>query len=93
MRSPMMTLNPALEDTSDLVCDEAARGAYSDLKVMKSAAGWYVGTSFDEYDAEGRLVFSSPGSRDSHYHATEAEADLTLRQMLGGDLTDARFAP
>ena len=46
---------------------------YSDLQVMESAAGYYVGTIFtDEHGFEG------PGSRDSEYFTTKEKAQRVL---------------
>lgn len=47
---------------------------YSELQVMKSAAGYYIGTLF--WDAE--YQFFCPGSRDSGYYATFADAQDVL---------------
>jgi hypothetical protein len=58
--------------------DEAERAKYSDLKIMKSPAGYYVGTT---YNAAGREGFDEPGSRDSDYFATEAEAQAFLSRL------------
>lgn len=46
---------------------------YSDLQVMRSGAGWYIGTSFS--NPEG---FAEPGSRDTDYYASEADAKYAL---------------
>jgi hypothetical protein len=50
--------------------------AYSDLCVMKSAAGWYVGTIHS--DPKG---FQEPGSRDTDYFATEKDAKFVLELL------------
>ena len=50
--------------------------AYSDLCVMKSAAGWYVGTIYS--DPKG---FQEPGSRDTDYFATEKDAKFVLELL------------
>jgi len=47
-------------------------GRYTELKVLKSAAGYYLGRLFDEGD------FMSPGSRESGYFKTEEEAKFAL---------------
>lgn len=49
---------------------------YTELRVLKSAAGWYIGTLYidPEYGAE-------PGSRDSGYFATKEEAGAFLRTV------------
>lgn len=46
----------------------------SDLKVMQSAAGWYIGRSY--WDEE--FGFEGPYSRESGYYATEHEARVHL---------------
>ena len=43
---------------------------YSDLGVMRSNAGWYIGT----YYRDPRYGWAEPGSRDSQYYATSEEA-------------------
>lgn len=52
---------------------EADQYQYSDLCVMKSAAGWYVGTIHS--DPSG---FQQPGSRDTDYFQSEGEAKFVL---------------
>ena len=62
----------------------AEDGAYSELKVMESGAGWYVGRSYD-YFVPGsnpkEISWSEPGSRESGYFATELEAEDELELM------------
>jgi hypothetical protein len=57
-----------------LFMDTAVRGSYSEPRVLRSAAGHYVGTMWEEFDAAGVLVWQEPGSRDSQYFANEKEA-------------------
>ena len=52
-------------------------GYYSDLQVMRSGGGWYVGTMFRHNDGS----FFEPGSRDSHYFENEEEATSFLRKI------------
>lgn len=52
---------------------------YSDLQVMRSGGGWYVGTTYT--DPKDGLV--EPGSRDSDYFGTEAEAAKFLKMLEG----------
>lgn len=93
MKSPMITLNPALIPTT-LEHPRAVRGGYSDLRVLQSAAGFYVGTEYEEFDANGTCVWKEPGSRDSlSYWSTPEEAARELAQMEGGDLSDTRYHP
>lgn len=47
---------------------------YSEQMVLRSAAGWYIGSMF--WDAE--YLFWCPGSRDSGYFASELEAHRVL---------------
>jgi hypothetical protein len=54
---------------------------YSDLQVLKSAAGWYVGTI---YNNSGNL---EPGSRDTDYFATEKDARFVLELLERFDLS------
>lgn len=46
---------------------------YSDLCTLKSAAGWYVGTTY-----KGEDGFIEPGSRDTDYYPSESDAKLSL---------------
>lgn len=65
---------------SPIVMDlEPLEPGYSDLQVMKSAAGYYIGTSYAMHDDDGEFIGHTPGSRDSvEYYATEAEAQHAL---------------
>lgn len=58
----------------------------SELKVMQSAAGYYVGRSYEDDDMPGCEM---PYSRESYgYFATAAEAQVELAQFIkwsGGD--------
>jgi hypothetical protein len=67
------------------------KSGYTELMVLSSAAGYYVGTMFNEVDATGRLVFQEPGSRDSGYYRTEQEAArfLASLQIVGDDCAAA----
>lgn len=92
MQSPMVTLNPSLIPL-DLTHPAAIKGEYSPLQVLSSAAGFYIGTLYEEFDAQNTCVWQEPGSRDSGYFRTHAEATQELRQIEGGDLSDVRFTP
>ena len=48
---------------------------YSDLQVLKSAAGSYIGTT---YRADG---YYEPGSRDSDYYETREAAEADLKRL------------
>ena len=48
-------------------------GEYSDLTVLQSAAGWYIGTIFNN-----TAGWSEPGSRESQYFVSEEAAQQAL---------------
>lgn len=58
-------------------------GYYSELQVLESAAGFYVGTLF-HYKSNG---FVGPGSRDSDYFTRKDEAEGYLRFLNSLDDT------
>lgn len=74
MKSPMVV-------NADYI-NEENKGNYSELMVMRSAAGYYVGTIYTEPDG-----FQEPGSRDSGYFATEEEAAAHLKLIEAGEAT------
>jgi hypothetical protein len=57
----------------NLVVPEPDRKNYSDLQVLKSAAGWYVGTLYISKS------FTEPGSRDTDYFDSEEVANKALK--------------
>ena len=50
---------------------------YSDLQVLMSGAGYYIGTIHTDQE----FHFNEPGSRDTDYFFTEDEAKFVLAQM------------
>jgi hypothetical protein len=78
MKSPMVTAAPYI--------GAAEVDGYSDLQVLRSGAGWYVGTTYVNRDENGQVTFIEPGSRDSDYFATEAEAAEFLLRLEHGDV-------
>jgi len=48
-------------------------GTYSDVKVLRSAAGYYIGTIFHHMDG-----YDEPGSRESGYYPTKELAEKAL---------------
>lgn len=52
---------------------------YSELQVLRSQAGWYVGTTYTEDGV------TEPGSRDSGYFPTREEADQYLDIVLSAE--------
>lgn len=57
---------------------------YTDLQVCKSAAGYYIGTMYNNPDG-----YQEPGSRDSVYFPTRALAE----QALEDDSYEPRLSP
>lgn len=51
---------------------------YSDLKVMNTGAGYYIGTSYTDPEGGG---FTEPGSRDTGYFKTREEAEEHLAMI------------
>ena len=49
------------------------KARYSDLMVLKSNAGYYIGTMYNN-----PMGFKEPGSRDSQYFAKREEAQQAL---------------
>ena len=50
---------------------------YSDLRVLRSAAGYYVGTVYTDPETG----FTEPGSRDSGYFPEREEAEYFLDSL------------
>lgn len=72
MKSPMVVNADYLPEKS----------GYSDMQVLRSGAGWYIGTLYTD-PADG---IQEPGSRDSDYFATEEQAKSYLRTLeISGD--------
>lgn len=57
---------------SNLICIKD-KDAYTEMQVCRSAAGYYVGTMYNNPDG-----YQEPGSRDSGYFATEEKAQAYL---------------
>lgn len=53
---------------------------YSELTVMKSAAGWYVGTWYTNSDGS-----KEPGSRDTGYFNSPEMAEAALAEIIDED--------
>lgn len=68
---------------------KAVRNGYTELQVLHSAAGFYIGTLYEEYDANGKCVWQEPGSRDSDYFRTEESAEAYLKILNAGTDDDA----
>ena len=63
---------------------------YSEMKVLQSAAGYYIGTIYTDPD-DG---FEEPGSRDSDYFDTREEAEKYLEELEKGEhLSELRIMP
>ena len=68
MKSPMV----------ERIAPEEA-GHYTELKVMCSGAGWYVGTGY----VDPEFGFEMPGTRESGYFPTAAAAFLESVETSG----------
>ena len=77
MKSPMVTSAEYIKDSE----------RYSDLQVLQSAAGFYVGTVY-----ENPHGYSEPGSRDSDYFATREQAEAYLTTITEGEAS-TRMSP
>jgi hypothetical protein len=66
MKSPMVQSQHYIKD----------KGRYSEMQVLRSNAGYYVGTMFTT--PEG---WEEPGSRDSGYFRTEEAAGAYLKMV------------
>ena len=56
-------------------------GTYSDLQVLKSNAGYYIGTIFTHNGKEMPEGFTEPGSRDSGYFLKKEKAEEFLEMV------------
>lgn len=62
----------------NIILDNVMENEYSELMVLQSAAGYYVGTVFHEYMENDSYMFV-PGSRDSEYFSTFEETKNYLK--------------
>lgn len=74
MKSPMIENADYIED----------KKGYSELQVLSSAAGYYVGTTYTDEDG-----FTEPGSRDSGYYRTYEDAVAAANTLSHEALLDA----
>jgi hypothetical protein len=82
MKSPMIL--------SMYADDPTERDRYTDLQVLRSAAGYYVGTLYRDPEFDGHEV---PGSRDTfEYYGTAEEAGEVLKRIESGKYT-TRMTP
>ena len=54
---------------------------YSELKVLHSGAGYYIGTIYNNPDG-----YKEPGSRDSNYFKSNREAEEFLKELENGSI-------
>jgi len=83
MKSPMVTI-------ADYIPKEEKSG-YSDLQVMQSAAGYYIGTVYKNIEKDGS-VWYEPGSRDSDYFKTREDAEKYLKYLQSENEEEAQDA-
>lgn len=62
---------------------------YSELQVLKSNTGFYVGTIY----TDPSTGITEPGTRDSDYFSAERRARAELDKFISGDLTWYRYLP
>lgn len=77
MKSPMVQSASYIKD----------KERYSDLQVLRSGAGYYIGTVY--IHPEG---FAEPGSRDSDYFPTKEAAEEYLKLIESGE-AETRMSP
>lgn len=69
------------EQVKNTVKKATERRKYSELKVMHSPTGYYIGTTYQgEHGIE-------PGSRDSGYLSKKELADTILKELESGVIT------
>lgn len=68
MKSPMITNAPYIK--------EEEKGSYTEMQVLQSGAGYYIGTLYN--NPEG---WQEPGSRDSDYFQTREQAEKHLKMF------------
>lgn len=71
MKSPMVKQAGYITDKD--------KGRFSELQVLRSGAGYYIGTIY--HNSAG---YDEPGSRDSGYYQTREEAENDLALLLEG---------
>ncbi len=72
MKSPQV-------ERADTIAEDDKRN-YSELQVLESNAGYYIGTIYTGEDG------AEPGSRDSDYFPTREKADEALNAIITGKL-------
>lgn len=88
MKSPMITEMPWLLPT-ELEEPKAVKNRYTDLQVLCSGAGYYIGTMYQELDENDNVIWEEPGSRDSDYFKTQEGAEAYLKILNVGSNEDA----
>lgn len=66
---------------------------YTELQVLCSNAGWYVGTMYQEKDHKGNVLWEEPGSRDTDYFKSREDAERYLGLMKKGFNLPIRETP
>ena len=69
---------------------EFGKRGYSELKVMESSAGYYLGTDYTSIDHILMNAYPSPGSRETHYFNLISEAESALEDWKQGKHTGIR---
>lgn len=67
--------SPLIENAKYI--SEHEKKLYSELQILQSNAGWYIGTVYNNPDG-----FQEPGSRDSQYFLTKEDAEEFMKYAL-----------
>lgn len=73
--------------TFDAIPDPYGEGSYSELKVMKSGAGYYIGRTFKNPDG-----YDEPGTRESAYFMSEEAANEAFENGFSWRASPENFA-
>ncbi len=88
----MKELKSKIVTEADYLTDKEKSG-YSELQVLHSNDGWYVGTYYEERDKDGKVLWTEPGSRDTDYFKSQEDAERYLRIMKEGFDLPVRKSP
>ena len=69
------------------------KSGFTELQVLHSNGGWYVGTLYQEKDKNGNVLWTEPGTRDTDYFNSQEDAARYLRIMQQGFNLPTRKTP
>ena len=79
----MKEIKSKIITNADYLTDKE-KSSFTELQVLHSNAGWYVGTMYEERDKDGNVLWTEPGTRDTDYFRSQADAERYLRIMKKG---------